>query len=76
MKRQWGAATLAKLEVTGVRQAVRAGEGKVRATIAAIPSRNRPPARQTGKQPQNLAALAVDRSGHLVRKYRLTYHRQ
>ncbi|WP_172185876.1 hypothetical protein [Microcoleus asticus] len=26
MKRQWGAATLAKLGVTGVRQAVRAGE--------------------------------------------------
>ncbi|MEG3988411.1 hypothetical protein QUA13_14870 [Microcoleus sp. S28C3] len=28
MKRQWGAATVAKLGVTGVRQAVRAGEGQ------------------------------------------------
>ena len=31
---------------------------------------------ETRKQPQNLTALAVDRSGHLVQKYRLTYHRQ
>ncbi|MEG3929966.1 hypothetical protein QT990_01570 [Microcoleus sp. T3_B1] len=27
-------------------------------------------------QSQNLTALAIDRSGHLVRKYRLTYDRQ
>ncbi|MEG4347606.1 hypothetical protein QUB70_30650 [Microcoleus sp. A003_D6] len=47
-----------------------------RAIVAAIASRKRPPARETGKQPQNLTALAVDRSGHLVRKYRLTYHQK
>ncbi|MEG4322336.1 MULTISPECIES: hypothetical protein [unclassified Microcoleus] len=31
---------------------------------------------ETRKQPQNLKALAVDRSGHLMRKYRLTYYMQ
>ena len=31
---------------------------------------------ETRKQLQNLTALAVDRSGHLVQKYRLTYHMQ
>ncbi|MEG3839931.1 hypothetical protein [Microcoleus sp. herbarium14] len=35
-----------------------------------------PEAREKGQQPQNLKAVAGDRSGHLVRKYRLTYHRQ
>ncbi|MEG3894900.1 MULTISPECIES: hypothetical protein [unclassified Microcoleus] len=76
MKRERRAATLAKLGVTGVRQAVQAGGGHSFRAIAAIASRKRPPARETGKQAQNLTALAVDRSGHLVRKYRLTYHRQ
>lgn len=33
-------------------------------------------ARKQGQQPQNLRSLAVQRSGHLMRKYRLTYYMQ
>jgi len=32
--------------------------------------------RKLAPESQNLKALAIDRSGHLVRKYRLTYDRQ
>ncbi|MEG4529490.1 hypothetical protein [Microcoleus sp. D2_18a_D3] len=59
-----------------VRPAVEAGEGKSlwgsQLFRAGISLR----VRKLAPEPPNLTALAVDRSGHLVRKYRLTYDRQ
>jgi hypothetical protein len=77
MKREWRAATLAKLGVTGVGPAVVAGGG-IHFVISQLSrALGGPPGPlETRKQPQNLTALAVDRSRHLVQKYRLTYHRQ
>ncbi|WP_445248502.1 hypothetical protein [Microcoleus sp. OTE_8_concoct_300] len=77
MKREWRVATLAKLGVTGVGPAVVAGGGIhfVRSQLSRALS-GPPGPLETPKQPHNLTALAVDRSGNLVQKYRLTYHRQ
>ncbi|MEG5067055.1 hypothetical protein QUB33_25960 [Microcoleus sp. B3-A4] len=59
-----------------VRPAVQAGKGQsssgsplLRAGISLLVGKLAP-------EPQTLTALAIDSSGHLVRKYRLTYHRQ
>ncbi|MCC3585734.1 MAG: hypothetical protein EAZ39_09975 [Oscillatoriales cyanobacterium] len=53
------------------------GEAVAVRAIAAIRLRVSPVCvRKQGKQPQNWRALAVNRSGHLMRKYRLTYHQK
>ncbi|MEG4108183.1 hypothetical protein [Microcoleus sp. S13_C5] len=59
-----------------VRPAVPAGEGKTSCRwqlfLAGISLR----VGKLAPEPQNFTTLAIDSSGHLVRKYRLTYHRQ
>ncbi|MEG4882305.1 hypothetical protein QUB75_16140 [Microcoleus sp. K1-B6] len=56
--------------------AVQAGEGKSSPGSQLFRAGISLRAGKLAPEPQNLTALAIDRSGHLVRKYRLTYDRQ
>jgi len=65
---------IAQLRVTGALMPRTAGGGRI-SCDRTYPEQESPVcAREKGKQPQNLRAVGVDRSGDLVRKYRLTYH--
>ncbi|MEG3924734.1 MULTISPECIES: hypothetical protein [unclassified Microcoleus] len=59
-----------------VRPALQAGEGKSSSGSQLFRAGIGLRAGKLAPDPQNLTALAIDRSGHLVRKYRLTYDRQ
>ncbi|MBD1887627.1 hypothetical protein [Microcoleus vaginatus] len=59
-----------------VRPAVQAGEGKSSSASQLLRAGISLRVGKLAPEPQNLTALAIDSSGHLVRKYRLTYHRQ
>ncbi|MEG4518077.1 MULTISPECIES: hypothetical protein [unclassified Microcoleus] len=59
-----------------VRPAVQAGEGKSSSGSQLLGAGISLRAGKLAPESQNLKALGIDRSGHLVRKYRLTYHRQ
>ncbi|HSF75797.1 MAG TPA: hypothetical protein VLA84_18525 [Microcoleus sp.] len=59
-----------------VRPAVQTGEGKSSSGSQLLRAGISLRAGKLAPEPQNLKALAIDRSGHLVRKYRLTYDRQ
>ncbi|MCZ0900601.1 hypothetical protein ON021_11910 [Microcoleus sp. HI-ES] len=59
-----------------VRPALQAGEGKSSSGSQLFRARISLRVGKLAPEPQNLTALAIDRSGHLVRKYRLTYDRQ
>ncbi|MEG4274972.1 MULTISPECIES: hypothetical protein [unclassified Microcoleus] len=55
---------------------VQAGEGKSCSGAQLFRAGISLRVRKLAPESQNLKALAIDRSGHLVRKYRLTYDRQ
>ncbi|WP_333136054.1 hypothetical protein [Microcoleus sp. Pol11C2] len=59
-----------------VRPAVQPGEGKSSSGSQLFRAGISLRAGKLAPEQQNLTALAIDRSRHLVRKYRLTYHRQ
>ncbi|MEP6489171.1 hypothetical protein NDI43_10425 [Microcoleus vaginatus GB2-A3] len=59
-----------------VRPALQAGEGKSSSGAQILRAGISLRVGKLAPEPQNLTALAIDSSGHLVRKYRLTYHRQ
>ncbi|MEG4968813.1 MULTISPECIES: hypothetical protein [unclassified Microcoleus] len=59
-----------------VRPAVSAGEGKSSSGSQLFRAGISLRAGKLAPESQNLKALGIDRSGHLVRKYRLTYDRQ